>query len=107
MRPSITNGVVLELNYPWPDPGQPPPPPAPAACLGLPGLHCGACPPPTMPLKCPAGQKVRHKQLCIPFSLLFWICITESSWEKIIPAALLTLCSEKLDKTSDKLLTNF
>jgi hypothetical protein len=23
-RPSVTNGVVLELNYAWPDPGAPP-----------------------------------------------------------------------------------
>ena len=58
MRPSITNGVVLELNYPWPDPGQPPPPPAPAPCPGMPGLTCATCPPAHPELSCPAGQRV-------------------------------------------------
>ena len=59
-RPSITNGVVLELNYMWPDPGAPPPPPAPASCPGLPGVMCDDCPPATIPLTCPPGHRVEY-----------------------------------------------
>jgi hypothetical protein len=57
-RPSITNGVVLELNYNWPDPGQPPPPPAPPPCPGFPGASCDVCPPPHIPLQCPPASRV-------------------------------------------------
>eukprot|EP01043_Picozoa_sp_COSAG02_P038283 COSAG02_NODE_2941_length_7696_cov_10.082533_2_plen_181_part_00 len=59
-RPSVTNGVVLELNYNWPDPGQPPPPPAPPPCAKGETPICGGCAlPPVMPkLVCPSGQKV-------------------------------------------------
>lgn len=58
--PSVTNGVVLELNYQWPDPGRPPPPPAPPQCKGLPGISCPDCPPAGLPLKCPQGQRVDY-----------------------------------------------
>jgi hypothetical protein len=63
-RPSITNGVVLELNYPWPLPGQPPPPPAPPPlppCAGGEQRLCGACtatPRALAGLQCPPGQMV-------------------------------------------------
>ena len=59
-RPSVTNGVVLELNYNWPDPGQPPPPPAPPPCAKGEMPICGGCAlPPAMPkLSCPSGQVV-------------------------------------------------
>eukprot|EP00040_Diaphanoeca_grandis_P028430 m.164696 g.164696 ORF g.164696 m.164696 type:complete len:664 (+) comp31351_c1_seq2:173-2164(+) len=61
-RPSITNGVVLELNYNWPDPGAPPPPPAPGACPGYPDVRCDAakCPPSSISLTCPRGQRVDY-----------------------------------------------
>ena len=64
MRPSVTNGVVLELNYPWPDPGQPPPPPARPPCHAGEYQLCGACVPlPDAPHgsglePCPAGERL-------------------------------------------------
>jgi hypothetical protein len=61
-RPSVTNGVVLELNYPWPDPGQPPPPPAPPPCPKGEIVICDTCTrfTPSLSLSCPAGQEVDY-----------------------------------------------
>lgn len=86
-RPSITNGVVLELNYNWPDPGQPPPPPPPPSCPGLPGVACSTCPPAQIPLECPKGQHVDY----VPAAGDDGSCTCDefcaSDWDKSIRAA--------------------
>lgn len=86
-RPSITNGVVLELNYMWPDPGKPPPPPAPAMCPGLPGVTCQDCPPATLPLTCPSGQRVDYVSAPGDDGTCDCHDFCASDWDKSIRAA--------------------